>query len=71
MCHELGRFPFELPENLPDEQVLLMNAYLRVRDERRQQSSPASTMRSAAERDEAQLKAAEAEAWEMKGRRDG
>lgn len=33
VCFELGRFPHELPADLPDEQVTLMLAYLSIRNE--------------------------------------
>lgn len=61
LCFELGRFPFELPPGLPDEQIDLMLAYLEIRAELRNESkTSAETARGAAV--EAELQAAEAAA---------
>lgn len=62
VCFELGRFPFELPAGLPDEQLTLMVAYLEIRREEndRLEDRVAARARSA----EHMLQAAESDAWQ-------
>lgn len=58
MCFELGRFPYELPAGLPDEQITLMLAYLELRHEmssdRAQQSQQIHQARAATDALEAE-----------------
>jgi hypothetical protein len=62
VCFELGRFPHELPPDLPDEQFLLMAAYVSLRaDIERRGAAGARSARGRAA--EAAYQAAEAEAW--------
>jgi len=61
VCFELGRFPFELPRDLPDEQIELMVAYLTIRQER--QKDPSTAHVDNARAVEKQLQAAESAAW--------
>lgn len=61
VCHSLGRFPFELPPGLPDEQLQLMWAYLELRHEE-QTATQQQRAVTAARSGEAQLQAAEAAA---------
>lgn len=69
MCFELGRFPAELPPGLPDEQLMLMYAYLEVRAELRNNSGKAGEVDRMARSSEKQLQADEAAAWKnVRGR---
>lgn len=61
VCFEMGRFPFELPDDLPDEQLELMVAYLEIRAEMRSKK-PADAEVARARIAEAELQAAEAAA---------
>lgn len=63
----MHRFPFELPEGLPDEQIELMIAYLAIRAEMRDESSK-SAERSRGAAAEAELQAAEAAAHAQRRR---
>jgi len=62
VCFELGRFPYELPDGLPDEQVDLMLAYLAVRAEQERATSSERHIERARGA-EADMQAAEAAAW--------
>jgi hypothetical protein len=62
VCFELGRFPYELPAGLPDEQVELMLAYLAVRNEEQAGDTAARDV-AAARAAEHELQAAEQAAW--------
>lgn len=69
MCFELGRFPFELPAGLPDEQIVLMVAYLELRAELQRGDGRDRAIERAARAGEAQLQADEAAAWKnVRGR---
>jgi len=61
VCFELGRFPFELPPGLPDEQITLMLAYLVLRNE--QSSASSDPLVRQGRTAEAHLQAEEAAAW--------
>jgi len=61
VCRELGRFPFELPAGLPDEQLVLMQAYMELRAEI--ESGKVDQTDIDAGRAERELQAAESAAW--------
>lgn len=62
VCFSLGRFPFELPAGLPDEQIDLMLAYMAiVREE--SDDHERSRVDAAAMAGEARLQAEESAAW--------
>lgn len=65
MCHELGRFPYELPADLPGEQVELMFAYMQIVAEERRRT-PRDQLRARARDADAELQRAEAEARRKK-----
>lgn len=62
MCVELGRFPAEVPVWVPDEQMVLMAAFLSLRAEARQDGQRAQRHMNAVAA-EMDLQAAEREAW--------
>lgn len=63
LCHELGRFPHELPTDLPDEQLTLMFAYLELRAELRESGSRSDALVRQGRAAEVELQQMERAAW--------
>ena len=61
ICFEMGRFPYELPAGLPDEQLVLMAAYVELRAELRSGKSTSDDFAGRAA--EKRLQTAESVAW--------
>lgn len=61
MCFELGRFPHELPRDLPDEQLILMWAYLSIKAEMQREADDGVGER--ARSSEAMRQSVEERAW--------